>query len=107
MCGRFGFYELKYFLDLLRQLELPFEELQGLSQTNRYNIPPETDIITLQASHGPYKLTAARWGLIPRWAKELPKIRPINARAESLFTKPYYRHLARAEPLPDSSQRLL
>ena len=28
MCGRFGFYELKYFLDLLRQLELPFEENQ-------------------------------------------------------------------------------
>ena len=94
MCGRFGFYELKYFLDLLRQLELPFEENQDYPQTNRYNIPPETDIITLQASHGPYKLTAARWGLIPRWAKELPKIRPINARAESLFTKPYYRHLA-------------
>jgi SOS response associated peptidase (SRAP) len=31
--------------------------------------------------------------VIPRWAKELPKIRPINARAESLVTKPYYRHL--------------
>ena len=28
MCGRFGFYELKYFLDLLRQLKLPFEENQ-------------------------------------------------------------------------------
>ena len=88
MCGRFGFYELKYFLDLLRQLELPFEESQDYPQTNRYNIPPETDIITLQASHEPYKLTSARWGLIPRWAKQLPKIRPINARAESLVTKP-------------------
>ena len=88
MCGRFGFYELKYFLDLLRQLELPFEENQVYPQTNRYNIPPETDILTLQANTGPYKLTSARWGLIPHWAKELPKIRPINARAESLVTKP-------------------
>ena len=93
MCGRFGFYELKYFLDLLRQLELPFEEYQDYPKTNRYNIPPETDIIILQASHKPYKLTSARWGLIPRWAKELPKIRPINARAESLVSKPSYRHL--------------
>ncbi len=88
MCGRFGFYELKYFLDLLRQLELPFKENQDYPQTNRYNIPPETDILTLQANHGPYKLTSARWGLIPHWSKELPKIRPINARAESLVTKP-------------------
>ena len=93
MCGRFGFYELKYFLDLLRQLELPFEENQDFPQTNRYNIPPETDIITLQANHGPYKLAFARWGLIPRWAKEFPKIRPINARSESLVSKPYYRQL--------------
>ena len=93
MCGRFGFYELKYFLDLLRQLKLPFEENQDYPQANRYNIPPETDIIILQASHKPYKLTSARWGLIPRWAKELPKIRPINARAESLVSKPSYRHL--------------
>ena len=93
MCGRFGFYELKYFLDLLRQLELPFEENQDYPQMNRYNIPPETDIIILQASHKPYKLTSARWGLIPRWAKELPKIRPINARSESLVSKPSYRHL--------------
>jgi putative SOS response-associated peptidase YedK len=93
MCGRFGFYELKYFLDLLRQLELPFEENQDYPQSNRYNIPPETDIITLQANHGPYILSSARWGLIPYWAKELPKIRPINARAESLVSKHYYRHL--------------
>ena len=93
MCGRFGFYELKYFLDLLRQLDLPFEENQDYLQTNRYNIPPETDIIILQANHGPYKFTSSRWGLIPYWAKELPKIRPINARAESLGSKPYYRHL--------------
>ena len=28
MCGRFGFFELKYFLDLLRQL------------TERYDTPP-------------------------------------------------------------------
>ena len=53
MCGRFGFYELKYFLDLLRHLELPFEENQDDPQTNRYKIPPETDIITLWANHGP------------------------------------------------------
>lgn len=94
MCGRFGFFELKYFIDLLRQLELPFEEEKELENAGRYNIAPETDIITLQADHGPSMLASARWGLIPHWAKEMPKIRPINARAESLLTKPYYRHLA-------------
>ncbi len=73
MCGRFGFYELKYFLDLLHPLELPFEENQDYPQTNRYNIPPKTDIITLRANHGPYKLTSARWGWIPLGPKNFQK----------------------------------
>jgi putative SOS response-associated peptidase YedK len=31
--------------------------------------------------------------MTPHWAKELPKVRPINARAESLAQKPYFRHM--------------
>jgi len=93
MCGRFGFFDLKYFLDLLRQLELPFEEHQGFHPENQYNISPETDILTLHASHGTSLLTMACWGLVPSWAKERPEIRPINACAELLVSKPSYRHL--------------
>ena len=29
----------------------------------------------------------ARWGLIPSWAKDSPKTKPINARAETIATR--------------------
>ena len=39
-------------------------------------------------------LKMLRWGLIPHWAKDLQKSpKPINARAESLFTKPMFARL--------------
>ena len=93
MCGRFGFFELKYFIDKLRQLELPFEEYPNVRAPGRYNIAPDTDIIALLGDHGRYNLRMAHWGMIPHWAKELPKVRPINARAETLAVKPYFRHM--------------
>ena len=93
MCGRFGFFELKYFLDKLRQLELPFEEAQDFHFSASYNIAPETDIVVLLGNHSSYTLCLAHWGLIPHWAKEVPKIRPINARSDSLAVKPYFQHM--------------
>jgi putative SOS response-associated peptidase YedK len=93
MCGRFGFFELIYFIEKLRQLELPFEEVVNVRLPARYNIAPDTDIIALLGDHGHDHLGTARWGLIPHWAKELPKVRPINARAETLAVKPYFRHM--------------
>ncbi|WP_076791450.1 SOS response-associated peptidase [Chlorobium sp. KB01] len=93
MCGRFGFFELKYFIEQLRQLELPFEEEEGFVFHPGYNIAPESRIVTLLAESGRYTLAEAHWGLIPHWAREMPKVRPINARAESLSVKPYFRHM--------------
>jgi putative SOS response-associated peptidase YedK len=93
MCGRFGFFELKYFIELLRQLELPFEEAQDYHFSPGYNITPESSITTLLGRRDKAVFTNAKWGLIPHWSKDLPKIRPINARAESLAKKPYFRHV--------------
>jgi putative SOS response-associated peptidase YedK len=89
MCDRFGFFELKYFLDKLRQLELPFEKSQAFHFNANYNVAPETDIVALLGTHDSATLSLAHWGLIPHWAKELPKVSPINARAESLVVKPF------------------
>lgn len=93
MCGRFGFFELRYFLDRLRQLELPFEENEHYRFMPGYNIAPESTITVLLGNEGSNVLSNAHWGLIPHWAKALPKVRPINARAESLGVKPYFRHM--------------
>lgn len=93
MCGRFGFFELRYFIEQLRQLELPFVEAEEFSFRPGYNIAPDTDIAALLGDHGSCTLSLAHWGLIPHWAKAMPKVRPINARAESLAAKPYFRHM--------------
>jgi putative SOS response-associated peptidase YedK len=93
MCGRFGFYDIRLFMEQLEQLELPFEEAEGFIYTQSYNIAPESTITVLFGNREPATLGNARWGLIPHWAESLPKVRPINARAETLAEKPYFRHM--------------
>lgn len=93
MCGRFALttpaaiiaehFEL---LDL-DQLELP----------PRFNIAPtQTLPVVRLAQDGTRELAAARWGLIPAWAKD-PAIgnRLINARAEGVGDKPAFRNAFR------------
>ena len=57
----------------------------------RYNIAPTQTVIVVSAD-GARHLTEMRWGLIPSWAKD-PAIgnRMINARAETVATKPAFR----------------
>ncbi|MFC1464628.1 MAG: SOS response-associated peptidase [Candidatus Brachytrichaceae bacterium NZ_4S206] len=61
--------------------------------TPRYNVAP-TQTVAVVYDESPRTLSAARWGLIPSWAKD-PSIgsRMINARAETLAEKPAFRNL--------------
>lgn len=93
MCGRFGFFELGLFIEQLRQLKLPFDEAPGFAYRQSWNIAPESRVVTLLGDHDRYTLGLAYWGLIPRWSERMPKIRPINARAEGIASKPYFRHM--------------
>ncbi len=58
-----------------------------------YNIAPSTDIPTIIVSHeGKRVLRLMHWGLIPSWAKDdTMGRRLINARGESLATRPAFR----------------
>ena len=61
----------------------------------RYNIAPTQTVIVV-SDDGARQLTEMRWGLIPSWAKD-PAIgnRMINARAETIATKPSFRSALR------------
>jgi putative SOS response-associated peptidase YedK len=69
---------------------------ERLPQSNfppRYNIAP-TDpipIVRVDPRDGERELTMARWGLIPFWMKEKPKVPHINARAETVHKLPLFR----------------
>jgi putative SOS response-associated peptidase YedK len=84
MCGRFSLVSVGQAL----KERFGLDDVPELKP--RYNIAPsqETAIIT---NEEPGKVTLAKWGLVPNWAKEDMAHKMINARAESLAEKPAYR----------------
>ncbi|CAG1023373.1 SOS response-associated protein YedK [Methylococcales bacterium] len=86
MCGRFV-------LDSPPEL---IAESFGLDDvpalTPRYNIAPSQDIPVIRAPAGVRECVLTRWGLVPAWSKEpRTEYSTINARAETVSTKPAFR----------------
>jgi putative SOS response-associated peptidase YedK len=93
MCGRFT---LATPADEIRE-ELGLDDA-GEDWPARYNIAPQQDILIVgRTEEDLLRPGWARWGLVPFWARD-PKIgqRMINARAESLLSKPAFRDALRA-----------
>ncbi len=86
MCGR---YVSKIDADVERHFnftKVPFH-------FSSYNVAPGRDVpVVRQGESGERELVLMRWGLIPHWAKE-ERIgyKMINARAETVASKPAYR----------------
>ena len=64
-----------------------------LSVKPNYNVAPSTNILACRISpEGVKELIPLHWGLVPSWSKGLDKrYSMINARAETVATKPAYR----------------
>ncbi|HWT31166.1 MAG TPA: SOS response-associated peptidase, partial [Propylenella sp.] len=89
MCGR---YDNLIAREAYRQI-FRAERLPNSNFPPRYNIAP-TDpipIIRIDPRDGERELVMARWGLVPWWMKEMPKIPHINARAETVHQKPLFK----------------
>jgi putative SOS response-associated peptidase YedK len=86
MCGRFTLRtspaEIAEIFALLREPEL----------VPRYNIAPTQQVAAIRPAGGGRELSMLAWGLVPAWSKS-PKGGPplINARGESVATKPSFR----------------
>lgn len=100
MCGRFT---LRADGDALRaHFRLDRGAASGAEARPRYNIAPTQAIAVVRwnAAAQRRELVTQRWGLVPRWAAQAPPgaARPtgyINARAETLATKPAFREAFR------------
>ena len=94
MCGRYCLTTAPEAIRRLCKVTSPLPNLPA-----RYNIAPTQDVTVVRpAKEGQGReLALLRWGLVPRWA-DSPKIgyRMINARAETVATKPAFRAAFRA-----------
>ena len=88
MCGRF-------------ERSIPIDVIIGNFRVNNasiemapnYNVAPSQDVLIIYVDHeGNRQLAACSWGFLPSWAKE-PSMahKMINARAETVATKPAFR----------------
>jgi len=94
VCGRIDLHTPPSRLARLLHAQLaPGVDPEG---TPRWNLPPTEGVLALVAGRrqgAPERVLASfRWGLVPAWAKDASVgNRMINARAETLATKPAYR----------------
>src|SRR5450631_3537840 len=89
MCGRYdNVIAREAYPALYRAMRLPASNFPP-----RYNIAPtdQVPIVRVDPRDGTRELVMARWGLIPFWMKERPKIPHINARAETVDKLPLFR----------------
>ncbi len=89
MCGRYtntaGVQELN------ERFKLPFP---GQAGTGRFNIAPTEEVLAIVAPRSEREPRMLRWGLIPPWATDLKgAYKMINARVETVTSKPAYRGL--------------
>ncbi|MNW33185.1 hypothetical protein D3C74_101430 [compost metagenome] len=88
MCGRFTLTA-----DLADVLNTFSVDSKNYEYTTRYNIAPSQTISVITNCNGHRALEGYRWGLVLRWAKDIKiGFKIINARAETLKTKPAYRN---------------
>ncbi|ADE15176.1 protein of unknown function DUF159 [Nitrosococcus halophilus Nc 4] len=86
MCGRYTLHAS------LEQLAAHFHLSQTQELTPRFNIAPSQAVPAVRGESSQRELTMLRWGLIPHWAKEeKTSYSMINARAETVATKPAFR----------------
>lgn len=94
MCGRttllFTWAELSALMRLTTDLNVPIPR--------RFNLAPtQTAPIVRATADGGREVAMLRWGLVPSWAKDLSVgSRMINARAETVATKPAFRSALRS-----------
>jgi putative SOS response-associated peptidase YedK len=77
--------------------------ISGDAGTRRFNIAPTEEVLAIVAPKAEPESRLLRWGLVPPWAKDLKgSAKTINARMETVASKPAYRSL-----IPKASRRAL
>lgn len=86
MCGRF------YFKSNKDKLSQQFGVENAVDTKTSYNVTPSSKCIVVRPNLDSKEFANLSWGLVPSWAKPDNKVKPINAKAETIREKPYFRN---------------
>jgi putative SOS response-associated peptidase YedK len=90
MCGRYTLRRPGLLKKLVYQSD--FEAFSETRIQPRFNIAPSQPVPVVRlTADGKRVIDAVRWGLIPSWSKDKPKLQPINARAETVASSGMFR----------------
>jgi putative SOS response-associated peptidase YedK len=85
MCGRF------YLNTNKGKLAKQFGVADFVETKTSYNITPSSDCTVVRLNNNSKEFASLNWGLVPSWTKPDITIKPINAKAETIREKPYFR----------------
>jgi putative SOS response-associated peptidase YedK len=89
MCGR---YELHTPIEeVARRFDAVLTD-EARALPPRYNVAPTLRVPVLRQGRRGREVEAMSWGLTPSWAKDRSGVKPINARAETVFERPMFRN---------------
>ena len=88
MCGRFaGFRKLEELLDYF-----PIDQAAVAVAAN-YNVAPSQEVLAIVRRGDRNHLESLHWGFVPAWAKDISiGSKLINARTETVASKPIFKH---------------
>ena len=85
MCGRFTL------TTEIKELQDHFKAGGPVKYHTSYNVSPAHEIPVVREGHSGREIVTCRWGLVPHWSKPDSTYKAVNARAETLAKKPYFR----------------
>lgn len=97
MCGR---YVIEGNAGLSERFNLRHVPQDLFAEFTNFNAAPTQLLpVIIENEAGERSLVPMQWGLVPRWKPQPGKrvVAPINARAETLFEKPMFRNLTKAQ----------
>ncbi len=86
MCGRF------YFNSDKNKLAQQFGADNLIVTKTSFNVTPSSQCTVVRLKPDSKVFANLSWGLVPAWTKPDNKIKPINAKAETIREKPYFRN---------------
>lgn len=102
MCGRMGMHKAPSWRALYGYYNIinsDDDPLKGLYEN--FDIAPTAKVPIVANRQGERRMTVARWGMVPRWAREMPNQHLFNARSDTLETQ-YRRWLSIPATLQDT-----